>query len=156
MSLTTPSREGDTSRLIGGLSGVQQRLTPHHREKKGCLESAPLGGVGGEQWRAHSGVLSPPECKKIGLWGTLNQVSCEYIQNLLILLPPKLSPHTYLQTSKAHSSRSQLQPHNSIFLFKPSCPLTASRTTACALDTPPPPRAGDTNLTNACVPSRPE
>ena len=64
----------DTSRLIGGLSGVQQRLTPGSPEKKGLPEPAPLGGVGGEQWRAHSGVLSPPECQKIGLWGTLNQV----------------------------------------------------------------------------------
>ena len=54
--------------------GVQQRLTPSSTEKKGCPEPAPLGGVGGEQWRAHSGLRSPPDGQKIGLWGSLNQV----------------------------------------------------------------------------------
>ena len=55
--------------------GVQQRLTPRSTKKKGCPEPAPLGGVGGEQWRAHSGLRSPPDGQKIGLWGSLNQVA---------------------------------------------------------------------------------
>ena len=55
--------------------GVQQRLTPSSTKKKGCPEPAPLGGVGGEQWRAHSGLRSPPDGQKIGLWGSLNQVT---------------------------------------------------------------------------------
>jgi len=54
--------------------GVQQRLTPGSTKKKGCPEPAPLEGVGGEQWRAHSGLRSPPDGQKIGLWGSLNQV----------------------------------------------------------------------------------
>ena len=55
--------------------GVQQRLTPGSTKKKGCPEPAPLEGVGGEQWRAHSGLRSPPDGQKIGLWGSLNQVT---------------------------------------------------------------------------------
>ena len=60
--------------------GVQQRLTPRSTKKKGCPEPAPLGGVGGEQWRAHSGLRSPPDGQKIGLWGSLNQVRLLPIQ----------------------------------------------------------------------------
>ena len=56
--------------------GVQQRLTPRSTKKKGCPEPAPLGGVGGEQWRAHSGLRSPPDGQKIGLWGSLNLTKC--------------------------------------------------------------------------------
>ena len=51
--------------------GVQQRLTPSSTKKKGCPEPSPLGGVGAEQWRAHSGLRSPPDGQKIGLWGSL-------------------------------------------------------------------------------------
>ena len=81
-----------TSRLIGGLSGVQQRLRQASAENKGCPESAPLGGVGGDQWRAHSGLLSLPRCQKIGLWGTLNQVAHARAQRSLcdVWAPPLL------------------------------------------------------------------
>ena len=54
MLRTTPSLDTNTSRLVGGPSGVQQQLTPEAAEKKGTPEPAPLGAVVGEHWRARS------------------------------------------------------------------------------------------------------
>ena len=64
----------DTSRLVGGPSGVQQQLTPRTPEKKGTPEPAPLGAVVGEHWRARRVLRTLPDGQKTGLWRTLNQV----------------------------------------------------------------------------------
>ena len=64
----------DTSRLVGGPSGVQQQLTPQPPEKKGTPEAAPLGAVVGEHLRARSVLGTLPDGQKTGLWRTLNQV----------------------------------------------------------------------------------
>ena len=74
MLRTTPSRDTNTSRLVGGPSGVQQQLTPGAPEKKGTPEPAPLGAVVGEHWRARSVLGTLPDGQKTGLWRTLNQV----------------------------------------------------------------------------------
>ena len=66
----------DTSRLVGGPSGVQQQLTPQPPEKKGTPEAAPLGAVVGEHLRARSVLGTLPDGQKTGLWRTLNQVGC--------------------------------------------------------------------------------
>ena len=75
MLRTTPSLDTNTSRLVGGPSGVQQQLTPEAAEKKGTPEPAPLGAVVGEHWRARSVLGTLPDGQKTGLWRTLNQVS---------------------------------------------------------------------------------
>ena len=67
----------DTSRLVGGPSGVQQQLTPQPPEKKGTPEAAPLGAVVGEHLRARSVLGTLPDGQKTGLWRTLNQVWSE-------------------------------------------------------------------------------
>ena len=64
----------DTSRLVGGPSGVQQQLTPRPWGKKGTPEAAPLGAVVGGHWRARSVLGTLPDGQKTGLWRTLNQV----------------------------------------------------------------------------------
>ena len=64
----------DTSRLVGGPSGVQQPRTPGAPGKKGTAEPAPLGAVVGEHWRARSVLGTLPDGQKTGLWRTLNQV----------------------------------------------------------------------------------
>ena len=64
----------DTSRLVGGPSGVQQQLTPQPPEKKGTPEAAPLGAVVGEHLCARSVLGTLPDGQKTGLWRTLNQV----------------------------------------------------------------------------------
>ena len=71
---TTPSRDTNTSRLVGGPSGVQQQLTPRTPVKKGTAQPAPLGAVVGEHWRARSVLGTLPDGQKTGLWRTLNQV----------------------------------------------------------------------------------
>ena len=65
----------DTSRLVGGPSGVQQQLTPVAWGKKGTPEPAPLGAVVGGHWRARSVLGTLPDGQKTGLWRTLNQVT---------------------------------------------------------------------------------
>ena len=74
MLRTTPSLDTNTSRLVGGPSGVQQQLTPSTPGKKGTPEPAPLGAVVGEHWRARSVLGTLPDGQKTGLWRTLNQV----------------------------------------------------------------------------------
>ena len=74
MLRTTPSLDTNTSRLVGGPSGVQQQLTPRTPEKKGTPEPAPLGAVVGEHWRARRVLRTLPDGQKTGLWRTLNQV----------------------------------------------------------------------------------
>ena len=64
----------DTSRLVGGPSGVRKQLTPGAPGKKGTAEPAPLGAVVGEHWRARSVLGTLPDGQKTGLWRTLNQV----------------------------------------------------------------------------------
>ena len=64
----------DTSRLVGGPSGVQQQLTPGPPGKKGTPEPAPLGAVLGEHWRVRSVLGTLPDGQKTGLGRTLNQV----------------------------------------------------------------------------------
>ena len=76
MLRTTPSLDTNTSRLVGGPSGVQQQLTPRTPEKKGTPEPAPLGAVIGEHWRARRVLRTLPDGQKTGLWRTLNQVPC--------------------------------------------------------------------------------
>ena len=74
MLRTTPSLDTNTSRLVGGPSGVQQQLPPLATGKKGTPEPAPLGAVLGEHWRARSVPGTLPDGQKTGLWRTLNQV----------------------------------------------------------------------------------
>ena len=74
MLRTTPSLDTNTSRLVGGPSGVQQQLTPCAWGKKGTPEAAPLGAVVGEHLRARSVLGTLPDGQKTGLWRTLNQV----------------------------------------------------------------------------------
>ena len=76
MSTRTAVPRVDTSRLVGGPSGVQQQLTPGTPGKKGTPEPAPLGAVLGEHWRARSVLGTLPDGQKTGLWRTLNQVTC--------------------------------------------------------------------------------
>ena len=64
----------DTSRLVGGPSGVQQQLTPPAWGKKGTPEPSPLGAVVGGHWRARSELGTLPDGQKTGLRGTLHQV----------------------------------------------------------------------------------
>ena len=75
MLRTTPSLDTNTSRLVGGPSGVQQQLTPMAVGKKGTPEPTPLGAVVGEHWRAHSVLGTLPDGQKTGFWRTLNQVN---------------------------------------------------------------------------------
>ena len=74
MSTRTAVPRVDTSRLVGGPSGVQQQLTPGAPGKKGTPEPASLGAVLGEHWRARSVLGTLPDGQKTGLWRTLNQV----------------------------------------------------------------------------------
>jgi hypothetical protein len=64
----------DTSRLVGGPSGVREQRTLGGPGKKGTAEPAPLGAVVGEHWRARSVLGTLPDGQKTGLWRTLNQV----------------------------------------------------------------------------------
>ena len=75
MLRTTPSLDTNTSRLVGGPSGVQQQLTPPAAGKKGTPEPPPLGAVVGEHWRARSVLGTLPDGQKTGFWRTLNQVN---------------------------------------------------------------------------------
>ena len=77
----------DTSRLVGGPSGVQQQLTPEAAEKKGTPEPAPLGAVVGEHWRARSVLGTLPDGQKTGLWRTLNQVSSHVMPEMVMRQP---------------------------------------------------------------------
>ena len=70
MLRTTPSLDTNTSRLVGGPSGVQQQLTPMTPGKKGTSQPAPLGAVVGEHWRARSVPGTLPDGQKTGLWRT--------------------------------------------------------------------------------------
>ena len=75
MSSSAAVPREDTSRLVGGPSGVQQQLTPRAAEKKGTPQPAQLGAVVGEHWRARSVLGTLPDGQKTGLWRTLNQVT---------------------------------------------------------------------------------
>ena len=74
MSSSAAVPREDTSRLVGGPSGVQQQLTPRAAEKNGTPQPARLGAVVGEHWRARSVLGTLPDGQKTGLWRTLNQV----------------------------------------------------------------------------------
>ena len=89
----------DTSRLVGGPSGVQQQLTPATPGKKGGPEPAPLGAVLGEHWRARSVLGTLPDGQKTGLWRTLNQVAC----------PPNLPSVSRLRVLKYHALQLDFQ-----------------------------------------------
>ena len=67
MLRTTPSLDTNTSRLVGGPSGVQQQLTSRAAGKKGTPEPAPLGAVVGEHWRARSVLGTLPDGQKTGI-----------------------------------------------------------------------------------------
>ena len=84
MLRTTPSLDTNTSRLVGGPSGVQRQLRGGHREKR--AHPSPRVVVG-EHWRARSVLGTLPDGQKTGLWRTLNQVSSHVMPEMVMRQP---------------------------------------------------------------------